>query len=91
MFLQRTEQFHDFLLKEFAYCAQRICPTRSDGFQAVNIRQSCDLSGSALDREHLFDLVRLAAVDGRLPRAGVAFFQTAKTRSPNETRSDGFV
>ena len=34
--------------------------------QAVNIRQSCDLSGSALDREHLFDLVRLAAVDGRL-------------------------
>ncbi len=24
------------------------------------------LSGSALDREHLFDLVRLAAVDGRL-------------------------
>ena len=34
--------------------------------QAVNIRQSCDLSGSALDREHLFDLVGLAAVDGRL-------------------------
>ena len=34
--------------------------------QAVNVRQSCDLSGSALDREHLFDLVRLAAVDGRL-------------------------
>jgi hypothetical protein len=33
--------------------------------QAV-IRQSCDLSGSALDREHLFDLVGLAAVDGRL-------------------------
>ena len=34
--------------------------------QAVNIRQSCDLSRSALDREHLFDLVRLATVDGRL-------------------------
>ena len=34
--------------------------------QAVNIRQSCDLSGSALDREHRFDLIRLAAVDGRL-------------------------
>ena len=66
MFLQRTEQFHGFLLKEFAYFAQRIYPTRSDGLQAVNIRQSCDLSGSALDREHLFDLVGLAAVDGRL-------------------------
>ena len=34
--------------------------------QAVNIRQSCDLSGSALDREHRLDLVGLAAVDGRL-------------------------
>jgi len=34
--------------------------------QAVNIRQSCDLSGSALDRKHRFDLVRLAAVDRRL-------------------------
>jgi hypothetical protein len=44
-------------------------PKRSDGFQAVNIRQHCDLSRSALDREHLFDLVDLvglAAVDGRL-------------------------
>ena len=34
--------------------------------QAVNIRQSCDLSGSALDREHRLDLVGLAAIDGRL-------------------------
>ena len=34
--------------------------------QAVNIRQSCDLSRSALDREHRLDLVGLAAVDGRL-------------------------
>jgi hypothetical protein len=42
--------------------------------QAVNIRQSCDLSRAALDREQLFDLVRLAAVDGR----GLPFFQTAK-------------
>jgi hypothetical protein len=32
----------------------------------LNIRQPCDLSGSALDREHRLDLVRLAAVDGRL-------------------------
>jgi hypothetical protein len=67
MFLQCTEQFHGFLLKEFTYSAQRICPTRSDGVQAINIRQSCDLSGSALDREHFFELVRLAAVDRHLP------------------------
>ena len=66
MFLQRIEQFHDFLLKEFAYCAQRICPTRSDGLQAVDVRQSCDLSRAALDREQRLDLVGLAAIDGRL-------------------------
>ena len=66
MFLERTEQFHGFLLKEFAYCAQRICPTRSDGLQAVNVRQSCDLSGSAPDGEHRLDLIGLAAIDGRL-------------------------
>jgi hypothetical protein len=35
--------------------------------KAVNISQSCDVSGSALDREHFFELVRLAAVDRRLP------------------------
>jgi hypothetical protein len=34
--------------------------------KAVNISQSCDVSGSAVDREH-FELVRLAAVDRRLP------------------------
>jgi len=54
MFLQRTEQFHNFLVKRCAYFAQQICvPTA--------------LSGPALDREHRFDLIRLAAVDGRLP------------------------
>src|SRR6266513_301120 len=53
MFLQRTEQFHDSLVKRCAYFAQQICvPTA--------------LSGPALDREHRFDLIRLAAVDGRL-------------------------
>ena len=31
--------------------------------QAVNIRQSCDLSGSACHREHGLDFVRFAAVD----------------------------
>ena len=35
--------------------------------QAVNIRQSCDLSRAALDREQRLDLVGLAAIDGRLP------------------------
>ena len=34
--------------------------------QAVNIRQSCDLSRAALDREQRLDLVGLAAIDGRL-------------------------
>src|SRR5437763_16819683 len=55
MFLQRTEQFHDSLVKRCAYFAQQICvPTA--------------LSGPALDREHRFDLIRLAAVDGRFRR-----------------------
>ena len=34
--------------------------------QAVNVRQSCDLSRAALDREQRLDLVGLAAIDGRL-------------------------
>ena len=53
MSLEWPEQFHDFLVKQCAYFAQRICfPT--------------GLSGSALDGEHRFNLVRLTAVDGRL-------------------------
>ena len=31
--------------------------------QAVNVRQSCDLSGSAFHREHGLDFVRFAVVD----------------------------
>jgi hypothetical protein len=45
MFLQRTEQFHDFLVEQCAYFAQRICFTTG-------------LSGCAPDREHHLDLIR---------------------------------
>jgi hypothetical protein len=53
MSLEWTEQLHTIFIKERACFAQRICfPT--------------GLSGSALDREHRFNLVRLTAVDGGL-------------------------
>ena len=42
------------------------CPANLPNAACKPTTSHRDLSGSALDREHLFDLVRLAAVDGRL-------------------------
>jgi len=65
MFLQGTEQFHDFLSKTLrAFRPANFVPQGSDDLGSRYLPFL--VSGSALDRQHFFDLVRLAAIDGRL-------------------------
>jgi len=65
MFLQGTEQFHDFLSKTLrAFRPANFVPQGSDDLGSRYLPFL--VSGFALDRQHFFDLVRLAAIDGRL-------------------------